>query len=65
MTSELTVWRSIGEKYEMDLFCGFFLKGSNEGMTLSARSLAVLGARGIEMGLDIYSGRDDDDDLSD
>jgi hypothetical protein len=60
-TSDLTVWRSIGEKYEIDLFCGIFLGGSNEGMTLSARSLAALGERGIEMGLDIYSGNDDEE----
>jgi hypothetical protein len=60
-TDDLTVWRSIGEKYEIDLFCGIFLGGSNEGMTLSARSLAALGERGIEMGLDIYSGNDGDE----
>ncbi len=30
-------------------------------MTLSAQSLAALGERGIEMGLDIYSGDDEDD----
>jgi Domain of unknown function (DUF4279) len=57
-TSDLTVWRSIGEKYQIDVFCGLFLGGSNEGMTLSAHSLAALGERGIAMGLDIYSGHD-------
>jgi hypothetical protein len=59
-TSDSRVWRSIGEKYQIDLFCGIFLGGSNEGMTLSAASLAALGERGIEMGLDIYSGHDED-----
>src|SRR5437773_1767306 len=24
-TSDLSVWRSIGEKYQIDLFCGIFL----------------------------------------
>ncbi len=33
----------------------------NEGMTLSATSLAALVERGIEMGLDIYSGHDEDE----
>jgi len=60
-TSDLAVWRSIAEKHQIDLFCGLFLGGSNEGMTLSAQSLAALGERGIEMGLDIYSGRDEDE----
>ena len=58
-TSDLTVWRSISEKHQIDLFCGLFLGGSNEGMTLSVESLAALGERGIEMGLDIYSGDDE------
>ncbi len=61
VTGELTIWRSIGEKYQIDLFCGIFLGGSNEGMTISAASLAALGERGIEMGLDIYSGHDEDE----
>jgi len=60
-TSDLAVWRSIVEKHQIDLYCGLFLGGSNEGMTLSAQSLAALGERGIEMGLDIYSGRDEDE----
>ena len=61
VTSDLTIWKSIGEKYQIDLFCGIFLGGSNEGLTLSAACLAALGERGIEMGLDIYSGHDEDE----
>ncbi len=60
-TSDLTVWRSIGEKHQIDLFCGLFLGVSNEGMSLAAKSLAALGERGIELALDIYSGHDDDE----
>jgi hypothetical protein len=63
-TSDLAVLRSIAEKHEMDLFCGIFLGVGNEGMTLSARSLAALGERGIEISLDIYSGHDDEDETS-
>jgi hypothetical protein len=60
LTSDLEIWRTIGEKYQIDLFCGIFLGGSNEGLILSATSLRALGERGIEMGLDIYSGHDED-----
>jgi|SRR6266567_5423665 len=63
-TGDLAVWRGIAEKHEIDLFCGLFLGGSNEGMTLSAQSLAALGERGIEIGLDIYSGHDDETETS-
>lgn len=60
-TSDLAVWRSIGEKHEIDLFCGLFLGVSNEGMSLSSKSLAALGERGIQLALDIYSGDDEDE----
>ena len=54
-TNDLAVWRDITSRYEIDLFCGIFLGCSNEGMMLSAQSLAALGERGIELGLDIYA----------
>ena len=60
MTNDLKVWRGISEKYQIDLFCGLFLRASNEGMTLSPESLIALGERGIELGLDIYSGEDEE-----
>jgi hypothetical protein len=59
MTDDLVVWRSITARYDVDLFCGLFMRVGNEGLTISAASLAALGARGIEMGLDIYAGDDD------
>jgi hypothetical protein len=56
LSSDLSVWRGVSERFRMDLFCGLFLKGGNEGATISAKSLASLGNRGIELGLDIYGG---------
>jgi hypothetical protein len=63
-THDLAVWRSIGKRYQVDMFCGIFLGGSNEGMTLSSASLSALGDRGIELGLDIYSGYDDEESIA-
>lgn len=60
-SGDLGVWQRIGKKYQVDLFCGLFLGGSNEGLTLSPQSLRALGERGIELGLDIYSGEDEDE----
>jgi hypothetical protein len=54
LTADLSVWMSLCEKYEMDLFCGLFMNGANEGLAISPTSLEQLGSRGIEMGLDIY-----------
>lgn len=56
LSDDLSVWRGLSERYQVDLFCGLFLGGVNEGVSVSARSLAALGNRGIELGLDIYGG---------
>jgi hypothetical protein len=60
LTDDLAVWGSVAEKYHLDLFCGLFMNGSNEGLCISPQSLAALGLRHIELGLDIYDGNDDD-----
>jgi len=56
LSSDMAVWKRISERYHVDLFCGLFLAGGNEGLTISPKSLADLGNRGIELGLDIYGG---------
>jgi hypothetical protein len=64
LTGDLTVWQNITTKYHADLFCGLFMRLTNEGLTISSESLAALGARGIEMGLDIYGRHDDEQETS-
>jgi len=61
LTDDLAVWRSITKRYEADLCCGLFMRVSNEGLSISAASLEALGVRGIELGLDIYGGDEDED----
>jgi hypothetical protein len=58
LPDNLSVWQSITKKYDAELFCGLFMRVSNEGLTISSQSLAALRMRGIEMGLDIYAGDD-------
>ncbi len=60
LTNDLNVWKSLSSKYEIDLFCGLFMKESNEGLEISPSSLKILGERGILLALDIY---DPDDDI--
>lgn len=48
------LWAHLAAHYQVDLFCGFFMRESNEGLTISARTLMALGQRGIELGVDIY-----------
>jgi len=54
LTGNLSVWAQISTRYEIDLFCGLFMKISNEGLSISAESLKALAERGIELSLDIY-----------
>jgi hypothetical protein len=55
LTPSLDAWHSIAERYSVDLFCGFFMRETNEGVEISPASLAALGQRKIVLGLDIYS----------
>jgi len=64
LSDDLAVWAAIAEVSKIDLFCGLCLRESNEGLSLSYRSMAALGARHIELGLDIYDGGDEKEENS-
>lgn len=51
---DIKVWGSLSGKFKIDLFCGFFMGESNEGVSISPESLVALGKRGITLSLDIY-----------
>ncbi len=36
---DIEIWREINKKYDIDLFCGLFLRNVNEGVELSLESL--------------------------
>lgn len=54
ITDDLEVWRDLATRFKIDLFCGIFLDGSNDGLPLSHNALLALGQRGISIDLDIY-----------
>lgn len=55
LTSDLSVWASLVQRFRADLFCGAFLKHSNEGFSLSPALAVAVGSRGLTIGFDIYS----------
>ncbi|WP_183960538.1 DUF4279 domain-containing protein [Chiayiivirga flava] len=55
LSSDMAVWSTLNQKYQIDLFCGLFMEGSNEGCSLSVATMSALAARGIEVGFDIYA----------
>jgi hypothetical protein len=61
MTSNLEVWATVAQQYDVDLFCGWFMEVSNEGVSVSVHTLSLLAERGIELSLDIY-GPDEEND---
>lgn len=56
LSVDLTVWADLTTRFRGDVFCGLFLDEGNEGISLAPKTLALLGARNLEIGLDIYSG---------
>jgi Domain of unknown function (DUF4279) len=54
VTADVETWRALGRRYRVDLFCGLFMGGGNEGLAVSPSSLVALGERGIELALDVY-----------
>ncbi|MEV5000475.1 DUF4279 domain-containing protein [Nocardioides sp. LML1-1-1.1] len=48
------VWSNLAERYDVDLFCGWFMERLNEGVSLAPETLASLGARRIVLDIDLY-----------
>lgn len=62
--SDLNVWKSLVQQFEVDVYCGLFMQGSNDGLSLAPDVMALLAERGIQLGLDIYSASDEDDAMA-
>ncbi|WCM26911.1 DUF4279 domain-containing protein [Sphingomonas sp. QA11] len=54
LSDDLAVWEDLVTRFKADVFCGLFMKESNEGLSLSAKSMLDLGARGLSLEFDIY-----------
>jgi hypothetical protein len=55
LTDDLTVWRGLSDRYDIDLFCGWFMGDSNAGIEIGVATLKKLAQRGIRIDLDIYA----------
>ena len=54
LTDDLNVCRALAAKHKVDLFCGLFMVQMNEGLSLSAATVAAIADRRIVLHLDIY-----------
>jgi len=55
VAAEADVWSKLVVEYRVDLFCAMYLERPNRGTSLSPKTMAELGTRGIEIGFDIYA----------
>lgn len=55
LTQDMDAWRSLSSRYKIDLFCGLWMKESNEGLLLNPNTLRELGLRGIILDLSLYA----------
>lgn len=60
INADTSVWLQISGELKVEIFCGLFLKQSNEGLEISRATMMMLGSRGISLDLDIY-GADGDE----
>ena len=54
LTSDTATWAELGRRFEVDLFCGWFMESSNEGVSVSPKTMFALAERGSGLSLDIY-----------
>jgi hypothetical protein len=54
LSDDLSIWADLTARFEADVFCGLFMRGGNEGLCLSAKTLQDLGSRNLPLNLDIY-----------
>jgi hypothetical protein len=54
MTDDLSAWKELNSRYDVDLFCGWFMIETNEGIEISPTTMSKLAERGIKVDLDLY-----------
>ncbi len=55
LPDDLPMWRRLASTFSLDFYCGLVMGATNDGLSLSVRTLSALADRGIELQLDIYA----------
>lgn len=55
LNPDLSVWQALSTRFHIDLFCGWFMSESNEGVEIAPATLLALGERGILLSIDLYA----------
>jgi Domain of unknown function (DUF4279) len=54
LPSDLEIWHGLTRKFQVDLFCGLWMKRWNRCIDFKATTLQRMAKRGLSIGLDIY-----------
>lgn len=55
LTGDLEIWRELGRRFRIDVFCGAFMRKENEGFSLAPQVLLALGQRGVMLDCNLYA----------
>ena len=55
LTDDPDKWKSLVQRFDVDFYCGWFMKDSNEDIEIAPQTLAALGARGIKLAVSMYA----------
>ncbi len=54
LTSDLSLWTALTQRYQADLFCGVFMGSGNDGFSLEPATTGAIAARGLLIDFDLY-----------
>lgn len=54
MTSDVSVWRDLSQRYKGEIFFGWFLTSGNDMADISAQTVQACAARGLAFCFDVY-----------
>jgi Domain of unknown function (DUF4279) len=57
LPTNLELWRELTQRYNVDLYCGLFLRTSKRGFGLSPQVTRMLADRNVGIGFDLYFDR--------
>ena len=48
------LWQDLGDRFQVDLFCGLFMGSSNQGTDIESATLARIATLGLAISFDVY-----------
>ena len=48
-------WALLAKRFEIDIFCGWFMRETNEGIAVSPQTMRMLSERNITLSVDLYA----------